>query len=180
MAQDNFLTDIESTLKGLLGDAGNINLQGDAVPVRMVTPDPDFVELTLPCLTLQLTDFRRDLDRADNERQVEKDLDAMVATVRKRSEPYNFHYAVIAHTEKNRDDRLLLGQVIYFIDEHPVMTSVVLGKELFLHRDISFNEASKERSFAKSIGMVVKTRIEARHEEIVPLVNEHIVQAQFC
>lgn len=180
MVEDNFLTDMESTLKGLLSDTDNINLEGNAVPVRVVTPDPDFVELALPCLTLQMTDFRRDLERADNDRQVEKDLDAMTATVRKRSEPYNFHYMIAVHTEKNRDDRLLLGQVIYFIDEHPVLTSVVLGKELFIHRDISFRETSKERSFAKSVGMVVKARLEARHEEIVPLVNEHIVQAQFC
>ena len=177
MAEENFLTDIERTLKKALEDVNNINLHGNPVPVKVVTPDPDFVEVKLPCLTLQLVDFRRDLSRADNQRQIEKDIDAMVARIRRKSEPYNLHYSIVVHTERNRDDRLLLGEIIFFIDEHPVMTSLVSGKELYLHRDISFRELSRERSFAKSIGIIVKTRLDARYEEIIPLVKERKVKA---
>ena len=51
---DNFLTDVEMTLKqGIEG----ISLDGSPVPLRIVTPDPDFAELTFPCLMLQLTDL---------------------------------------------------------------------------------------------------------------------------
>ena len=133
MAEENFLTDIERTLKEAMEDTNNISIGGDAVPVKVVTPDPDFVEVAYPCLTLQLTDFRRDLSRADNQRKVEKDMEAMTAKVKRQSEPYNLYYTIVAHTEKNREDRLLLGAVIYFIDEHPVMTTLVLEKEIFLH-----------------------------------------------
>lgn len=178
MAADNFLTDIELTLKQLLGDVQNIAIGGEPVPVRVVTPDPDFVELELPCITLQLTDFRRDLDRADNDLDIEKDLDEMTATVRKQSEPYNLHYTLGIHSEKSRDDRLFLGQVIYFIDEHPVITTGELGREVYLHRDIAFRELSKERDLAKSIDIIVKVRLEARYEDVVPLVQEHIIHAQ--
>lgn len=172
---DNFLTDIERTLKqGLEG----ISLDGTPVPLKVVTPDPDFAELTLPCLTLQLTDFRQDLERTDNERKVEKDLDAMEARVKGNSRPYNLHYQIVAHTEKSRDDRLLLGEVVYFMDEHPVLTSVVFGKELYLHRDISFRELSKGRSFAKAVGIIVKTRLDARDESVIPLVRERILKAK--
>ena len=48
MTEDNFLTDIELMLKGMLGDVQNIGISREPVPVRVVTPDPDFVELELP------------------------------------------------------------------------------------------------------------------------------------
>lgn len=178
MPEDNFLTDIERTLKTAFEDVNNISLYGNSVPVKIVTPDPDFVEVKYPCLTLQLVDFRRDLARADNQRQVKKDLDEMTAKVKRKSEPYNLYYSVVAHTEKNRDDRLLLGEIIFFIDEHPILTSIVFEKELYLHRDISFRELSKERNFAKSIGIIIKTRLDARFEEMVPLIKERKVEAQ--
>ncbi len=177
MAEENFLTDIERTLKTAFEDVNNINLYGSSVPVKIVTPDPDFVEIKIPCLTLQLVDFRRDLGRTDNQRQIQKDLDEMVARIKRKSEPYNLYYSIVAHTEKNRDDRLLLGEIIFFIDEHPTMTSLVFGKELYLHRDISFRELSKGRSFAKSIGIIIKTRLDARYEEIIPLVKKRKVEA---
>jgi hypothetical protein len=172
---DNFLTDIERTLKQGLEA---ISLDGNPVPLKVVTPDPDFAELTLPCLTLQLTDLRQDFERMDNERKVDKDLDAMEAKVRDGSRPYNLHYQITAHTDRSRDDRLLLGEVVYFMDEHPVMTSVVFGKELYLHRDISFRELSKGRSFARAVGIVVKTRLDARDEKTIPLVRERILKAK--
>lgn len=172
---DNFMTDIERTLKeGLEG----ISLNGSPVPVRVVTPDPDFVELVLPCLTLQLTDLRQDFERTDNEREVDKDIDLMEARVRKNSRPYNLHYSITAHTERSRDDRFLLGEVVYFMDEHPVLTSVVFGKELYLHRDVSFREMSKGRSFAKAMGLIVKTRLDARDEETIPLVRERLFKVR--
>ena len=176
MAEENFLTDIERTLKQSLEDINNISLYGNSLPVKVVTPDPDFVEVTLPCFTLQLVDFRRDLDRANNERQVEKNIDEMTAKIKRKSEPYNLHYSITVHTDKNRDDRLLLGELIYFIDEHPVLTSVIFGKELYLHRDISFRELSKERSFNKAVGIIIKTRLDARLEDIIPLVRERKVK----
>ena len=176
MAEENFLTDIERTLKQALEDVNNVSLYGNPVPVKVVTPDPDFVEIEYPCLTLQLTDFRRDLTRTDNQRHVEKDLDAMTAKVKKESQPYNLYYSVVTHTEKSRDDRLLLGEIIYFIDEHPVITSTILGKEFYLHRDLSFREVSKARNFARSIGIIVKIRLEARFEDIVPLVETRKVE----
>ena len=172
---DNFLTDIERTLKQGLEA---ISLDGTQVPVKVVTPDPDFAELTLPCLTLQLTDFRQDFDRTDNERKVEKDLDAMEAKVKGNSRPYNLHYSITAHTDRSRDDRLLLGEVVYFIDENPMMTSAVFGKEIHLHRDISFRELSKGRSFAKAVGIAVKMRLDARDEKIIPLVRERLFKAR--
>ena len=156
---DNFLTDIEQALKGALQDS--ISFGGEPVPVQVVTPDPDLVELTLPCLTLQLTDFRRDTPRADNDREVDVDMDNMEATVRKNSEPYNLHYTIGVHADKSRDDRILLGEVVYFIDEHPIMTTPA-GKEVFLHRDITFRELSKERDFEKTIEIMVRTRLTAR------------------
>lgn len=172
---DNFMTDIERTLKQKLEA---ISLDGIPVPLKVVTPDPDFAELTLPCLTLQLTDFRQDFERTDNDRKVEKDIAAMEAKVKGNSRPYNLHYQIVAHSDKSRDDRLLLGEVVYFMDEHPVMTSVVFGKELYLHRDISFRELSKGRSFAKAVGIVVKTRLDAIDEKTIPLVTERILKAK--
>ena len=49
---ENVFTDIETTLKAAL--EARVKLGGQSVPVRVVTPDPDLVELELPCLTLQL------------------------------------------------------------------------------------------------------------------------------
>ena len=178
MTEDNFLTDIELTLKQMLGDVQNIAIGGEPVPVHVVTPDPDFVELEVPCITLQLADIRRDPDRADNDLDVEKDLDEMTATVRKRSEPYNLHYTIGIHAEKSRHDRLLLEQVFYFIDEHPVITTAGEAGEIYLHRDIAFRELSKERDLAKSIDIIVKMRLDARHAETVPLVQEHVIQSE--
>jgi hypothetical protein len=172
---DNFLTDVDRTLKQGLEA---ISLDGNPVPLRIVTPDPDFAELTLPCLTLQLTDLRQDFARTDNGREVKKDMGAMEAKVRGGSRPYNLHYTVTAHTEKSRDDRLLLGEVVYFLDEHLVMRSVVFGRELYLHRDISFRDFSRARGFAKSLGLVVKLRLDAREESVVPIVRERIFKAR--
>lgn len=175
MANENFLTDIEKTLKD--GLESGITLGGVPVPVQIVTPDPDLVELELPCLTLQLTDFRRDTLRSDNEREVENDMDNMVAMVRKNSEPYNLHYLINLHAEKSRDDRLLLGQLIYFVDENPVITTDA-GEEVFLHRDITFRELSKERDFEKSVEIMVRTRLTARYEDVIPLVQERITETE--
>ncbi len=72
MPEENVFTDVERTLKSAL--EARVKLNGQPVPVRVVTPDPDFVELELPCLTLQLTDVRRDPARIVNERRIEKDL----------------------------------------------------------------------------------------------------------
>jgi hypothetical protein len=172
---DNFLTDVDRTLKrGLEG----ISLDDSPVTLRIVTPDPDFAELTLPCLTLQLTELRPDFGRTDNGREVEKNMAAMEAKVRGGSRPYNLHYTVTAHTDKSRDDRLLLGEVVYLLDEHPVMKSVVFGRELYLHRDITFRDISRARGFAKSVGLVVKLRLDAREESVVPIVRERIFKAR--
>ena len=172
MAVDNFITDIEATLKSALSDANNVNLNGEPVPVKIVTPDCDFVEVIYPSFTLKLTDVRRDLSRTDNQRNVTKDIVNMQAKVRGKSEPYNLHYTISAHTKTSREDRLLLGELIYFIDAHPVMRSAIFDTIFYLHRDVTFREVSDGRNFVKSLGIVVKTRAEARLEEIVPLVQE--------
>lgn len=174
MPDDNLFTDIERTLRDGLA---SITLGGSPVPIRVVTPDPDFVELETPCVTMQLVDFRRDTPRTVNDREVEKDLDEMTAKIKKRSEAYNFHYSLTGHASKNRDDRLLLGEIALFVDENPVMTSILFGTVFYLHRDITFRELSKARDFAKSVGVIVKTRLPMRHEEIVPLVQERLVTA---
>ena len=172
MPNENFITDIEATLKAALSDVSKVSINGSAVPVKIVTPDNDLVEVTYPSLTLKLTDVRRDLSRADNQRKVEKDIVNMQAKVKGKSEPYNLHYTIAAHTKKSRDDRLLLGELIYFIDAYPVMRSAFFDKIIYLHRDVTFREVSRGRDFVKSLGIVVKTRVEARLEEIVPLVQE--------
>ena len=82
MPSENFITDIEATLKSALSDVSKVSINGSAVPVKIVTPDNDLVEVTYPSLTLKLTDVRRDLSRADNQRKVEKDIVNMQAKVK--------------------------------------------------------------------------------------------------
>ncbi len=176
MPEENVFTDVEQTLKSAL--EARVELSGQPVPVRVVTPDPDYIELELPCITLQLTDVRRDPARIVNGRRVEKDLDAMTATIRPRTEPYNLHYAIGVHAEKTRDERLILEQVFLLLDERPAMTTDVLGRDAYLHRDVSFRELSKGRDFWQAVGIVVRTRLEPGEAETVPLVAEHVVEAK--
>ena len=156
-------------------------LGGQPVAVRIVTPDPDFVELALPCVTLQLTDVRRDPSRRDNDRRVEKDIEAMTATVRPPTEPYDMHFAIGVHGESTRAERLMLEQVLCRRDERPAMTTVTPppgggpGREVYLSRDVSFRDFSKGRAFWQTVGIVVRTRLEPGEARVVPLVREHIV-----
>ena len=174
--EENVFTDIEATLKAAL--EARVKLGGEPVPVRIVTPDPDFVELELPCLTLQLVDVRRDPARKDNDRRVEKDIEAMTATVRQPTEPYDLHFALGVHAEATRDERLMLEQVLCLLAEQPAMTTVVLGREAYLAPDMSFRELSKGRELRQSVGIAVKTRLEPGEAEVVPLANEHRVTAR--
>jgi len=169
---DNFLTDIEATLKQALENPANINLAGNPVPLVIVTPDPDFVELVLPCLTLQFTDIRKDLSRTENQRQEVIDLDLNQAKVKPASQAYNLYYSLIAHSDKLRDERLLLGQLIILLDANPIMQSQVLGKEFYLSREMSFNEQSKERDFAAALNVVLKIRVDAKEEQLLPIAVE--------
>ena len=173
---ESVFTDIDATLVGALAD--RVRLNGSPLPVRIVTPDPDVVDLELPCVTLQLTDVRRDGDRAEGDRRVEKDLDAMTATVRPRTEPWNLHYAVGVHAELTREERLMLEQVLLLLDERPAMTTVTLGREAYLSRDVSFRDLSTGRDYRQVVGVVVKTRLEPGEAETVPLVAEHRINAE--
>jgi hypothetical protein len=174
--EENVFTDVEATLKAAL--EARVRLGGQAVPVRIVTPDPDFVELALPCVTLQLTDVRRDPARRDNDRRVEKDLDAMEATIRPPTEPYDMHFSVGVHGERTRDERLMLEQVLCLLDEKPAMTTVTHGREVYLSRDVSFRELSKGRDLWQTVGIVVRTRLEPGEAEVVPLVREHVATVE--
>jgi len=174
--EGNVFTDIDATLEAAL--AGRVRLGGEPVSVRIVTPDPDVVELELPCVTLQLTDVRRDPSRAEDDRHVEKDLDAMTATVRPRTEPWNLHYAIGVHAELTRDERLVLEQVLLLLDERPAMTTVTLGREVYLSRDVSFRDLSSGRDYRQTVGVVVKTRLEPGEAQTVPLVAEHGINAE--
>jgi hypothetical protein len=174
--EENVFTDIEATLKAAL--AARVRLDGQPVPVRIVTPDPDFVELELPCLTLQLSDVRRDPSRMDNDRRVERDIEAMTATIRQPTEPYNLHFAVGIHAERTRDDRLILEQVLCLLAEQPAMTTLVLARKAYLTPDVSFRGISKGRSISQSVGIVVRTRLEPGEAEVVPLVREHHVDVK--
>ena len=78
-------------------------------------------------MTLQLTDVRRDPSRKDNDRRVEKDIEAMMATVRPPTEPYDLHFAVGVDGERTRDERLMLEQVLCLLDEKPAMTTELQG-----------------------------------------------------
>ena len=174
--EENVFTDIETTLKAAL--EARVKLDGQPVPVRIVTPDPDFVELELPCVTLQLTDVRRDPARRDNDRRVEKDIEAMTATIRQPTEPYDLHFAVGVHGESTRAERLMLEQVLCLLAEQPAMVTAVLGRESYLAPDVSFRELSKGRELFQSVGIVVKTRLEPGEAVTVPLAREHRVTAE--
>ncbi len=174
--EENVFTDVEATLKAAL--EVRVRLSGQPVPVRIVTPDPDFVELELPCVTMQLTDVRRDPSRRDNDRRVEKDLEAMEATIRPPTEPYDLHFAVGVHAELTRDERLMLEQVLCLLDEKPAMTTATLGREVYLSRDVSFRDLSKGRALWQTVGIVVRTRLEPGEARVVPLVREHVVEAK--
>jgi hypothetical protein len=172
--EENVLTEVEATLKTAL--EARVRLGGEPVPVRIVTPDPDFVELVLPCITVQFTDLRRDPSRVDNDRRVEKDLDAMEATIRPPTEPYNLHYSVGVHAERLRDERLLLEQVLLLLDEVPVLAANV--REFYVARDLSFRDLSRGREIAQSVGIVVRARLEQSGVVTVPLAAEHAVSAK--
>ena len=174
--EENVFIDVEATLKAAL--EARVKLGGQAVPVRVVTPDPDFVELALPCVTLQLTDVRRDPARKDNDRRVEKDVEAMTATIKQPTEPYDLHFAVGVHAERTRDERLMLEQVLLLLAEQPALTTAVLGREAYLAPDASFRELSKGRELFQSVGIVVKTRLEPGEAVTVPLAREHRVTAR--
>jgi len=173
---ENVFTDIEATLKAML--EARVTLDGQGLPVRIVTPDPDFVELELPCVTLQLVDVRRDPSRKDNDRRVEKDVEAMQATVRLPTEPYDLHFAVGVHAERTRDERLMLEHVLCLLAEQPAMTTAVLGREAYLAPDVSFRDLTKGRDVVQAVGIVVKTRLEPGEAEVVPLAREHRVTAR--
>ncbi len=174
MPADNVFTEIEATLKA--ARAARVKLGGEPVPVRFVTPDPDFVELELPCVTLQLSDVRRAPSRRDNDRRVEKDLEAMEATIRPPTEPYDMHFVIGVHAEGTRDERLMLEQVLLLLDEVPVLASSV--REYYVGRDVSFRDASRGRALAQSVGIVVKARLEPGEARFVPLVQEHVATAE--
>ena len=173
---ENVFTDIDAALKAAL--AARVRLGAEAVPVRMVTPDPDYVELELPCVTIGLSDVRRDPSRSEGDRRVEKDLEAMTATVRPRTEPWNLHYSVGVHAELTRDERLMLEQVLLLLDEQPVLTTPGLGREVYLSRDVSFSNLGSGRDYGRAVGIVVKTRLEPGEAETVPLVAERRVNAE--
>lgn len=166
----NIFTDLEGSLKTLL--TANVLLAGVPVPVQIVTPDPDFVELETPCITLQLVDFRRDGARREGGRIEEKDLDAMTAVVQRIPEPFNLYYEVVIHTEKSRDDRMIFEQLAVMLDDHPVITTEILAKKVYLHRDLAFREISKARDFAKSLTVIARIRLDSKEFETIPLVQE--------
>ena len=171
MAEENVFTYVDQTLKELFE---TVRLGGSPVPVRMVTPDPDIIELVTPCITVMLADVRRDTERTVNDRFVEKDLDAMEAEVRQSSVPYNLHFTVTGHGDTTREDRLLLEEILLAVDENPILTSSTTDTEFPMSRDISFREVSKGREYGKAVDVVVKARIQPRLVEQVPLVEETV------
>ncbi len=178
MPQENVITDIETALKQKLEDPGTVQLNGQPVPVVFVTPDPDLVELEVPCMTLQLTEVRRDLDRMDNERDVEVDEESQTADVRWPSQPYNLHYTLAGHTAAGREDRLLLEQLLRFVDDNPEMESAVLQRRFLLHRDVALKEVSRGRSLSKALAFVVRTRLTGKEIAQVPLVREQVTRVE--
>ena len=176
MPEENVFTDIEQTLKTAI--ESRLSLGGQPVPLRIVTPDPDYIELELPCVTLQLSDVRRDPPRIVNERRVEKDLDAMTAEIRPRTEPFNLHYVAGIHAGHTRDGRLLIEQLLLLIDERPLIITEILGREVYLSRDLSFSERSNGRDFFHAFTLIVKTRLEPGEAETVPLVSETAFSAK--
>ena len=175
MPEENVFTEIETILKQGFENPVNISLGGEPVPVCIVTPDPDLVELTLPVTTLQLVDVRRALDRTNNEPKVEKDIPNGTARIAWPEVPYDLYYTVRGHCESSRQDRLLLGQYMRFIDAHPVLTGAN-GRKFFLARGLSFRDRSSERSFEKALSFIVKTRMPVGVEKTVPLTLEHKVE----
>jgi len=175
MPNENVFTEIELALKLGLEDPANVSLNGQAVPLRVVTPDPDLVELTLPVTTLQLLDVRRGFTRMENEFEVEKDLAAGTAVVRWPEQPYDLFYTVRGHTSSSREDRLLLGQYLRFIDAHPVLTGSS-GRRFYLDRDLTFRDRSTEREFERALTFAVKARLPVGVERLVPLAREHRVE----
>ena len=177
MPDDNVITEVELALKQGLEDPANVSLNGQAVPVRVVTPDPDLVELTLPVTTLQLIDVRRGFDRMENEFEVEKDLASGSAVVRWPEQPYDLFYTVRGHTDSSRDDRLLLGQYLRFADAHPVLTGTS-GRRFYLARSLAFRDRSTEREFERALTFTVKARMPVSVEKLVPLTREHRVEVE--
>ncbi len=178
MPEENVITDIETTLKRVLEDPATVQLQGRPVPVVFVTPDPDLVELTIPSMTLQLTDVRRDLARMDNAREVEVDEPGGTAMVRSPSQPYDLLYTLAGHAATGREDRLLLEQLLRFVDDHPVLESAVLHRPFRIHRDLTIRDASRGRSLSKAVAFVVKTRLTGREVAQVPLVRELVTRVE--
>lgn len=177
MPDENVITEIELALKQGLEDPANVSLNGQAVPVRVVTPDPDLVELTLPVTTLQLIDVRRGFDRMENEFEVEKDLAAGTARVAWPEQPYDLFYTVRGHTASSRDDRLLLGQYLRFADAYPVLTGAS-GRRFYLARAFAFRDRSREREFERALTFTVKARMPVGVEKLVPLAREHRVDVE--
>jgi hypothetical protein len=177
MPAENVFTEIELALKQGLEDPANVSLDGRAVPVRVVTPDPDLIELTLPVTTLQLLDVRRGFDRMENALEVEKDLAAGTAVVRWPEQPYDLFYTVRGHTSSSREDRLLLGQYLRFIDAHPVLTGAS-GRRFYLARSLAFRDRSREREFERALTFSVKARLPAGVERLVPLALEHRLEVE--
>ena len=171
MADENVFTDVDATLRALFE---TVEIDGSPVPVVLVTPDPDIVELTTPCITLMLSDVRRDETRRDNERRVEKDIDAMLADIKPPLAPYNLHYSVTGHGATTREDRLLLEEILLAVEENTLLVSADTQEEYRLGRDITFTEVSKGRDYGKTVGIVVKAWIEPRTVEQVPLVEETV------
>jgi|GEM_PF-2372659 len=171
MPEENDITDVDGILKSLFE---TVELDGSPVPVRMVTPDPDIVELVTPCITLMLSDVRRDGEREENDRVVEKDLQEMKADVRPEGVPYNLHYRVTGHGSTTREDRLLLEKILLLVEESPQLESPTTQKEYLLTRDISFRESSRGREYGKSVEIVVKARFPKGPAEEIPLVEETV------
>jgi len=171
---ENVLTDVETLLKTAL--ESRLRLGGQPVSVRIVTPDPDLVELELPCVTMQLVDVRRDLARMDNERRVAADPDTMTAEVRPPTQPFNFHFSIAPHAEQLRDQRLLLEQVLLLLDEAPVLASAV--QEYYVAPDRTFADRSSGRDIACAVGVILRARLEPGPVQTVLLAGEHRVTAK--
>ena len=169
MAEENVLTDLDAALKTSLGTF--VTVGGQPVPVRMVMPDADFVELELPCVTLQLVDVREGVARTDNERVVEKDEVAKEATIRPPETPFDLHFVAAGHTERTRSDRLLLGLLMQWVKDHAILQGAS-GRTYYLARDLAFRDTGRERAYARGLAFVVKARLPSTLEEIVPLVVE--------
>ena len=178
---ENLFTEIEAVLKAALEDPANVSLGGIPVPVRVVAPDQDLVELELPVTTLTLQDVRRGLDRMDNAPEVEPGVLPGDATVRWPSQPWDLLYSVRGHTASSREDRLLLGQYLRFLDDHPFFVAAS-GGQFLLGRDRAFRDQGRagipgdDRAFAKSVSFTVRARFRSGVEAQVPTVTEQQIQ----